>query len=142
MGNIQPIQRETILGQKAKSFVRIFFKRDKLTMIMRRDELQDTARNVISKAEAKRVLTHLEESTAKVNSQWKSRIRNNEKALEGGDPYDLADVYMGLSKMQDEGQTLRAADRKHMQTAFSILTEELATALDKPRATIEAMVQR
>ncbi len=136
-----PLKRETIWGQKAKSFVRVFFKKDQLTMIVRRDELKEASRPVISQAEAKRVLKHLDSSKAKMDKQWKSRTRKNERALEKCDPYELADVYKGLVRMEDQGEKLRAADRKAMQSSFDILTAELSAALGKPQQAVEAMVQ-
>lgn len=129
-----------MFGQNAKPFVKVFFKRENLTMIVRKQELQESSRNIISKAEAERVLEHIENCDGAMNEQWKTRIRLNEKALEGGDPYELASVFKGLSRMQDEGKTLRAADRKHLQSSFAILSEELATALGKSRASVEALI--
>ena len=87
------------------------------------------------------MLEHIENCDDAMNEQWKTRISKNERALEGGDPYELAKVFKGLSRMQDEGKTLRAADRKHMQTSFAILSEELSTALGKSRASVEALLQ-
>ncbi|MDJ0653293.1 MAG: CarD family transcriptional regulator [Xanthomonadales bacterium] len=140
VGQIQPIDRETIMGQASKSFVKVFFKRDKLTMIMRSDDLNEQARKIISKAESKRVLNHLKSGDATMSTRWQSRIKANESAIESGDPFQLATVYKGLTQLEESGETLRAADRKHLKTSLEGLIEELAAALGQRRKKIEALI--
>ena len=46
-------------------------------------------------------------------------------------PFELARVYKGLSKMQIDGKSLRAADRKHMQPTWKSIRVPWETS---PRA--------
>ncbi len=141
VGRLQSLKRAKIWGQTAKNFVRVFFKRDQLTMIVRRDELEQHSRPMITESEARKVLTHISNGKPRVDKQWKSRARKNEKALESCDPFKLADVYKSLSLLDAKGEKLRAADRNAQRTAFDLLTEELAASLGKSRQTIAARLE-
>ncbi|MDX1570976.1 MAG: CarD family transcriptional regulator [Xanthomonadales bacterium] len=140
VGLIKSIRRVSFSGEEPRKFAKLFFKRDKLTVMMRPDDLDETVRSIISAAEARKVLKHLESNDSEMSSHWKTRAKKNEAAIAGGDPYDLATIYKGLSRMQQSGQSLRAADRKHMQTSMDFLSEELAAALGKSQAQVEKMI--
>ena len=96
--------------------------------MMRMQDLANTVRNPINASEAKQLLDHLEKWDGKVSSQWKIRANANQVAMERGQPFDYADVYKGLSRLEAEG-TLRASDRAHLNQALDFLVEELANAL-------------
>jgi RNA polymerase-interacting CarD/CdnL/TRCF family regulator len=65
-----------------------------------------------------------------VSRHWKARANAHQEAMERGDPFGYADVYKGLSKLEEEG-TLRASDRAHLNQSLHMLSEELANALGK-----------
>ena len=109
-------------------FAQVYFERDGLTLLMRKQDLADTVRNPINASEAKQLLDHLEKWDGKVSNQWKVRANVNQVAMERGDPVDYVDVYKGLSRLEEEG-TLRASDRAHLNQALAFLVEELANAL-------------
>jgi RNA polymerase-interacting CarD/CdnL/TRCF family regulator len=50
--------------------------------------------------------------------------------MEKGDPYGYAEVFKGLSKLDQEGN-LRTLDRAHLKQSTQFLSEELANALGK-----------
>mgnify|MGYP000730059887 FL=1 len=50
--------------------------------------------------------------------------------MEKGDPYGYAEVFKGLSKLEQEG-SLRSLDRAHLKQSTQLLAEELANALGK-----------
>jgi RNA polymerase-interacting CarD/CdnL/TRCF family regulator len=50
--------------------------------------------------------------------------------MEKGDPYGYAEVFKGLSKLEQEGN-LRSLDRAHLKQSTLLLAEELANALGK-----------
>lgn len=98
--------------------------------MLRSQDLADTVRNPINANEAKKLLEHLKKWNGKVSSQWKARANAHQKAMERGDPFDYAEVYKGLSKLEEQG-TLRASDRAHLNQSLDFLVEELANALGK-----------
>ncbi len=108
----------------------MYFKRDGLTLMLRKQDLESTVRNPINASEAKKLLEHLKKWNGKVSSQWKARANANQVAMERGEPTDYAEVFKGLSKLEAEG-TLRASDRAHLNQSLDFLTEELANALGK-----------
>ncbi|MEM9302941.1 MAG: hypothetical protein AAGE01_12555 [Pseudomonadota bacterium] len=130
------------MGEEPRRFVKLWFARAKLNIMMRPAALEDEVREVISAAEAKKVLKHIETCDSTMSQQWKTRTGRNEKAIASHDPFECARVYKGLSRFQAEGNNLRAADRKHMQTAFELLADELAAALDKPISEIEVDIRK
>ena len=140
VGRIQSIRRRSFLGEEPRRFAKLFFKRDGLTLLVRRQDLSESVRSIISAKEARDVLDHLKSCKPKMSTHWKSRTNKNEAAIEDGEPEKLATVYKGLVTMQAKGQSLRAADRKHLQASFDLLCEELAAALGEPRSEVERMV--
>ncbi len=96
--------------------------------MMRKQDLATTVRNPINASEARQLLDHIEKWDGNVSNQWKVRANVNQVAMERGEPFDYADVYMGLSRLEAEG-TLRASDRAHLNQALNFLVEELANAL-------------
>jgi len=98
--------------------------------MLREQDLAETVRKPISASEARRLLDHLESWNGKVSSEWKARANANQVAMERGDPFSYAEVYKGLSKLEEAG-TLRATDREHLNRSLDLLVEELANALGK-----------
>lgn len=98
--------------------------------MLRQQDLAKTVRNPIDASGAEKLLDHLRHWKGKVSSQWKARANAHQQAMERGDPFDYADVYKGLSKLEAEG-TLRASDRAHLNQSLHFLAEEIANALGK-----------
>jgi len=98
--------------------------------LLRQQDLAKTVRYPIDSSEAKKLLDHLKKWQGKVSTQWKARANAHQEAMERGNPFDYADIYMGLSKLEAEG-SLRASDRAHLNQSLNFLTEELANALGK-----------
>jgi RNA polymerase-interacting CarD/CdnL/TRCF family regulator len=98
--------------------------------MLREQDLANTVRNPITAGEAKKLLDHLRKWKGKVSGQWKARANAHHEAMERGGPFDYANVYKGLSKLEAEG-SLRASDRAHLNQSLSLLAEELANALNQ-----------
>ena len=108
----------------------MYFKRDGLTLMLRKQDLDKTIRSPINAKEAKKLLEHLKKWNGKVSTQWKARANAHQETMDRGDPFGYAEVYKGLSKLEEEG-TLRASDRAHLNQSLDFLAEELANALGK-----------
>ncbi len=130
IGQVQSISRESFSGEEEATFAKLYFKRDKLTLMLRKQDLDETVRNPINATEAKRLLAHLETWKGKMSKQWKARANANQATIDRGDPYGYAEVYKGLTRLEEEG-TLRASDRAHLNHSFEFLVEEVANALKK-----------
>ena len=98
--------------------------------MLREKNLEKTVRRPIDAAEAKKLLEHLESWNGNVRRGWKARANANQLVIERGDPFGYAEVYKGLSKLEEEG-ALRTTDRAHLNRSLDFLVEELANALGK-----------
>lgn len=138
---VQAISKESFSGEEEATFAKLYFKRDKLTLMLRKQDLAETVRNPINAKEARRLLDHLESWKGKMSKQWKARANANQAAIDRGDPYGYAEVYKGLSQLEDEG-TLRASDRVHLNHSFEFLVEELSNALKKTPEQTRSLIAR
>ena len=98
---------------------------------MRETDLDHTVRVPIDAAEASKLLEHIEKWKGKVSKQWKARANAHQQVMEKGDPYGYAEVFKGLSKLDQEG-TLRALDRAHLKQSTQLLSVNLPATV-KPR---------
>ncbi len=134
------IRKRSFAGESQAKFVKLYFKREDLTWLVRANEMPGNLRSPISASEARKIISHLKSWEGKLSDQWKVRATANQAAIEKGDPFGYAEVCKGLSIMKEEG-TLSATDRQHLSRSMEFLTEELAHALgkteDKTRLVIE-----
>lgn len=100
-------------------------------MMVRENELADTIRKPIEKTEARKVLAHIGDWSEPVNDSWKVRANAQQRKLDDGDPFALAEVYKTLS-LRQEADSLSGADRRQLRQSELCLSEELAMALAKP----------
>lgn len=115
-------------GEKETTFAQVYFKREKLTLMLREQDLAKIVRKPINASEAKKLLIHLEKWNGNMSTEWKARASANQEAMDRGDPFAYAEVYKGLSKLEAAG-TLRATDRDHMARSLELLADELSNAL-------------
>lgn len=130
IGKVESICKRSFSGEEETTFANLYFKRDKLTLMLRKQDLDEQVRSPINAKEAKRLLDHLESWKGRVSKQWKARANKNQAVIESGDPFGYAEVYKGLSQLEAEGN-LRASDRVHLNHSLECLVDELAAALKK-----------
>ena len=100
-------------------------------MMVRESELADVIRKPIEKSEAQKVLAHIGEWIGSTSEEWKTRANVQQRKLDNGNPFSLAEVYKAMIVRREAG-TLSGADRKHLSQSEQCLSEELAAALSKP----------
>jgi len=100
-------------------------------MMVRESELADVIRKPIEKSEAQKVLAHISTWNGSTSEEWKARANAQQRKLDKGDPFALAEVYKTMVVRKEAG-TLSGADRKHLSQSEQCLSEELAAALKKP----------
>lgn len=135
------IRKRSFSGEQETLFAKLFFRRDRLTVMLRKEDLSKTVRNPIDAREAKKLLDYLKSWKGKVSKQWKARANAHQATMEKGDPFGYAQVYKGLSKLEEEGN-LRAADRTHFNQSLSFLSEELANALGKSEDEVRVQIEK
>jgi len=118
----------------------LFFPRKELIMMVRESELADVIRKPIEKSEAQKVLAHIDEWNGSTSEEWKTRANAQQRKLDDGDPFALAEVYKAMV-MRKEAGTLSGADRRQLSQSEQCLSEELAAALNKPMGKICARME-
>jgi RNA polymerase-interacting CarD/CdnL/TRCF family regulator len=137
---VQSIRKRSFSGPKGSRFAKLFFPREGLIMMVRESELADVIRKPIKKSEAQKVLAHIGAWNGSSSENWKTRANVQERKLENGDPFALAEVYKAMVVRKEAG-TLSGADRKHLSQSEQCLSEELAAALKKPLGKICAHME-
>ena len=100
-------------------------------MMVRESELADVIRKPIEESEAQKVLAHIGDWIGSTSEEWKTRANVQQRKLDNGNPFSLAEVFKAMV-MRKEAGTLSGADRTHLSQSEQCLSEELAAALSKP----------
>jgi RNA polymerase-interacting CarD/CdnL/TRCF family regulator len=130
IGRVQKVGKRKFAGSGDDDFAQLYFRRERLTLIVPADALADTVRQPLTARQAGEVLDYIKHWEGRVSKQWKARAAANQDAIERGDPYAYAEVCKGLSQLESEG-SLRHTDRAHLNRSFDFLADELAHALDE-----------
>ncbi len=131
IGTVQSIRKRSFSGPKGYRFAKIFFPRENLVLMVREGDLAGTIQKPIGESEARQVLVHIGDWNEAPSDEWKVRASAQQKKLDEGDMFSLAEVYKTLSVRQ-QSDNLSAADRKQLTQSKQSLSEVLAVALDRP----------
>src|SRR5688500_9889997 len=96
-------------------------------------------RQVMSKAEVKKVLNVLKQDESTMAANWSRRFKNNMEKLHSGDPYQVAEVLRNLS-IRDREKGLSAGEKRMITKARQILISELSHATGKSEEAAEIMI--
>jgi CarD family transcriptional regulator len=141
IGKVQSIRRRSFSGEKGARFAEIFFKRERITLMLRENSLDDTIRTPIGPSRAEKLLDHMKTWKVKVSNQWKTRANAHQALMDEGEPIAYAEVYKSLREREQE-EALSLADRKHLRRCTEFLSEELANALGQTTGeTLDQMTQ-
>ena len=102
-----------------------------MTMLVRESDLPDIIRKPIKNSEARKVLAHISDWHEQAHDQWKLRANAQQKKLDDGDPFGVAEVYKTLI-LRMESDQLSMADRRQLTQSEQCLSEELAATLGQP----------
>ncbi|MDJ0765094.1 MAG: CarD family transcriptional regulator [Myxococcota bacterium] len=142
VGEVTDIQKRMISG-KERSFYILKIVENGMKIMIPVETAQATGlRNVISKKEAKAVLTVLKSDEVAVKTQpWNRRYREYMEMLKSGSPKEVAKVLRDLFRLRGE-KDLSFGERRLLDTARTLLVSELALALSTSEKDIEADIQK
>ena len=141
IGKIESICELSIGGHAPARYAELYFERDKLTMTMLEESLPEVVRRVISSKEAEDLLDQMSSWNGQCASQWKARANAHQAAIDSGDPFEYVKVLKGLAQLDNAGP-LRTCDRQHFNESLTLLTEELACALNKSPSQVTELIHQ
>ena len=130
MGEVRSVAERSFSSQATDKYAELYFRREKLTLIVRMEEAKESIRKLITPDEAQNLLEHMRTWKGKPKSQWKARADAHQRAIESGNPMECAEVLKGLNQMESDG-TLRNQDRNHLKQSLELLIDELTRVLTK-----------
>jgi RNA polymerase-interacting CarD/CdnL/TRCF family regulator len=130
IGQVQSVGKRAFAGSNGANFAQLYFKREELTLILPMRDAAHAVRSPISAAQAAQILDHIGNWDGRANKQWKARAAAHREAMDRDDPFECAEVFKALSRLEAAGN-LRHTDRAHLNRALTALADELAFALDE-----------
>ena len=128
IGRVQSVGKCDFAGSKGASFAQLYFQRADLTLILRLRDAAAAVRPPVTAEQAGQILNHIEHWDGRASKQWKARAAAHQEAMDRGDPFEYAEVFKALSRLQ-AADGLRHTDRAHLNRAIDALADELAFAL-------------
>lgn len=141
IGTVQSIRKRSFSGPKGHRFAKIFFPREDLVLMVREGDLEGTIQKPIEESEARQVLEHIGDWNEVACDEWKARASAQQKKLDDGDAFSLAEVYKTL-RLRQKSDSLSAADRKQLNQSKQSLSEVLAVALGRPLGKISQHMEK
>jgi RNA polymerase-interacting CarD/CdnL/TRCF family regulator len=130
IGQVQSIRERNFEGANGAKFAQLYFQREGLTLILPMQDAAQTVRCPITAKQARQIIKHIETWDGRASKQWKARAAAHQEAIDHGDPFEYAEVFKSLSRLEAEG-SLRHTDRSHLHRAMDFLADELSFALGK-----------
>jgi CarD family transcriptional regulator len=136
---IEELRERDFLGERRKYLVlRVAY--GDLTLMVPVDNTEEVGlRQVMSKAEVKKVLNVLKQDESSMAANWSRRFKNNLEKLHSGDPFEVAEVLRNLS-IRDREKGLSAGEKRMIHKARQILVSELSHATGKSDEEAEVMI--
>lgn len=139
IGKVQKVGKRNFEGANGAQYAQLYFQREALTLIIPMQDAAETVRNPITAKQARQIIDHIETWDGRASKQWKARAAAHQEAMDHGDPFEYAEVFKGLCRLEAEG-TLRHTDRSHLHRAIDFLADELSFALKKTPDQIREMI--
>ena len=137
IGTIKSVGEREVLGTKLK-LTTLYFPHEGLRLSVRRDDLEDQVREILTEEEAHEIIDYLAGFDEKLAKNWKKRNANNKERLTSGNPREVCQVAKGLMRLKKQRKKpLSNSDRRQLQKAFRLLAEELGRVLDEEAEVME-----
>ncbi len=135
-GTIEAIEEQQILGEKHAYYVMRLPAGDMKVMLPIKNLKEIGVRDIITKAEGKKVLAAIPDTIVHEDGNWNKRYRDNMELLRSGDIYKVLDVVKSLM-LRDKIKGLSTGERKMLSNSKQILISELVLSGTAEAAEIE-----
>lgn len=138
---IEELRERDFLGERRKYFVlRVAY--GDLTLMVPVDNTEEVGlRQIMGKAQVKKVLNVLKEEESTMAANWSRRFKNNMEKLHSGDPFQVAEVLRNLS-IRELDKGLSAGEKRMVTKARQILISELSYSTDGTEEEAEALIDK
>ena len=140
VGVVQGIESKEIAGRKQMFYILRMLEKNDMTIMVPADNAKGVGlRKIIPPAEVERVFETLkdrENITSDHHQTWNRRYREYMEKIKSGEVTKIAEVLRDLSLLKFD-KDLSFSERKMLDTARTLLTKELAIAMDMEEDEVE-----
>ena len=140
VGVVQGIESKEIAGRKQMFYILRMLEKNDMTIMVPADNAKGVGlRKIIPPAEVERVFETLkdrENITSDHHQTWNRRYREYMEKIKSGEVTKIAEVLRDLSLLKFD-KDLSFSERKMLDTARTLLTQELAIAMDMEEDEVE-----
>ncbi len=135
-GIIEAIEEREVLGEINNYYILRMAYEGMKVMFPVTGVSAESIRDLISPAEADKVIEYFADYTEEINSNWNKRYRENVLRIKSGDIYSVSQVVKTLM-YRDKSKGLSSGERKMLATAKQILISELVLSKGTTQQAIE-----
>src|SRR6186997_2820470 len=136
------IDEKDIAGQRQRFYVLRILDTDRKIMVPVSNANAVGLRQVISEQEIREIFDILKERTIGFDTQtWNRRYRGFMDKIKTGSVFDVAEVMRDLYRLKAE-KSLSFGERRMLETARSLIVNEIAVARRKTEAKIQAEIEK
>ncbi len=143
VGVVQGIESKEISGRKQTFYILRMLEKNDMTIMVPADNAKGL-RRIIPPAEVERVFATLrdrEAITSDHHQTWNRRYREYMEKIKSGEVQRIAEVLRDLSLLKFD-KDLSFSERKMLDTARTLLTKELAIAMDTGEDEVEQELEQ
>jgi CarD family transcriptional regulator len=139
VGIISSIEDKTVLGETRSYYIIKLAISDMTVMIPthRSDELG--LRLVVTSKDIKEALRIIEEDSADIDEDWKTRYQNNFDKIKSGSIFDVAEVVRNLFH-RNKIKELSIMEKKLYENAYRLLVDEISIVKDMKKEAVQDIV--
>jgi CarD family transcriptional regulator len=139
VGVISSIEDKTVLGETRSYYIIKLAISDMTVMIptLRSDELG--LRLVVNNKDVKEALRIIEEDSADIDEDWKTRYQNNFEKIKSGSIYDVAEVVRNLFH-RNRVKELSIMEKKLYENAYRLLVDEISIVRNMKKEAVQDIV--
>ena len=139
VGVISSIEDKTVLGEKRSYYIIKLAISDMTVMIPTHRSEELGLRLVVTSKDVKEALRIIEEDTADIDEDWKTRYQNNFEKIKSGSIFDVAEVVRNLFH-RNRIKELSIMEKKLYENAYRLLVDEISIVKDMKKEAVQDIV--
>ncbi|UCB46717.1 MAG: transcriptional regulator [Spirochaetota bacterium] len=139
VGIISSIEDKTVLGEKRSYYIIKLAISDMTVMIPTHRSEELGLRLVVTSKDVKEALRIIEEDTADIDEDWKTRYQNNFEKIKSGSIFDVAEVVRNLFH-RNRVKELSIMEKKLYENAYRLLVDEISIVKDMKKEAVQDIV--